>query len=135
MRSAGGGGGKGRAGSRELSVGKTEQGAGGGGEAGEGDEADGRGRGRAAGAGDPVRFDGAAGGVGEDLTETLAAVGQRAEVEGPLGVACAQGGGGVGAGGGRGERVFEFVEGEEDVHGRGAEGWPRRGRGGAPALL
>jgi hypothetical protein len=34
----------------------------------------------------------------------------------------------VGAGGGRGERVFEFVEGEEDVHGRGAEGLPRRGR-------
>jgi hypothetical protein len=65
-----------------------------------------------------VRFHGAAGGVCEDFTETFAAVGERAEVERPIGVTGAQGGGGVGARGGGGEGVFEFVEGEEDTHGR-----------------
>ena len=63
---------------------------------------------------------GAAGGAGEDFAKSFAPVGQRAEVEGPIGVAFAQGGGGVGAGGGRGEGVFEFIEGEEDAHGEGA---------------
>ena len=64
-------------------------------------------------------FNGAAGGTGEDFAKPFAAVGERAEVERPVGVRGAERGGGVFAGGRRGERVFEFIEGEEDVHGAG----------------
>lgn len=70
-------------------------------------------------AGDGNRGEGALGRTGEDLHKTLAAVRQRAEVEGPVGVARAQRAGGRVAGRACREGVLELVEGEEDAHGGG----------------
>ena len=65
----------------------------------------------------------APGGAREDFAEALAPIGERAEVERPLGMKRAQRGGGVLARGRRGERIFEFVEGEQDAHGAKGGTW------------
>ena len=65
----------------------------------------------------PMQF--ALGGVGEDFAKALAAVGERGFVGVGVGKGLTNGSGGGVAGGGRAERMFEFVEGEEDAHGEG----------------
>ena len=59
--------------------------------------------------------------------KTLAAVGERAKVEGPVRVAGAQGVGGGLAGRAGGEGVLELVEGEQDAHAKLGRGVERRG--------
>ena len=71
----------------------------------------------AAGARDGEMLERAVGGGDEDFAEALAAVGERAEVESPVGVDRAQGLGGEGAGLRGGEGVLEFIEGEQCAHG------------------
>jgi hypothetical protein len=64
-----------------------------------------------------VGFKRAAEGLGEDLAKALATIGERAQVEGPIGLAGAKAAGGEGAGLGGGQGVFEFVESEQGAHG------------------
>jgi hypothetical protein len=57
--------------------------------------------------------------VGEDFAKALAPIGQRGLVGMGVGEGLVNGGSGGVAGGGGAERMFEFIEGEEDAHGRG----------------
>lgn len=100
-----------------MRVWKIEQTPGGGRDEGERDETQSGDDGFAARAGDGVRLKRAAESLGEDLAKPLAAIGERAQVEGPIGLAGAKAAGGEGAGLGRGQGVFEFVESEQGAHG------------------
>jgi hypothetical protein len=93
--------------------------AGGGRQVREGHDAEGRLDGLAARAGDGHAVQGAAGRGGQGLGEAVATVGQRTEVEFPVGMRGAQRLRGGGAGGGGRKGVPKLVEGNEDAHGPG----------------
>jgi hypothetical protein len=100
-----------------ISIFDLEEGAGGGWDEGERNETQSGDDGFAARAGDGVGFKRATEGLSEDLAKTLASIGERARVDGPIGPMGAEAAGGEGAGLGGGEGVFEFVESEQGAHG------------------